>query len=350
MAGVLAAAAAGAGARADALEARAPAGSGFERSVDAVLEGDAGPARLHLEAALAPRSPMRFQGAAGAMPEIADPARTPRWIWIGAGAAGAIVGSAYNAFSEETEFPFHVTNEGWFGRDSYAGGADKTSHFASYYAVTRIMNEFNLAFGASRDQAALLASGVSLLAGLVGEIGDGTNRYGFSWGDLGMDALGAAAGLAVLHFRVDDLIGFHYGLVPAPEAEAFGLGKNYSAEIYTGDLKIAGLSRRAGFHPGPARFLLLSATYGVKGYPYSPPEIRQRQVGIELGVNFEEVLKAVGVPRHKWWGVVLYTLFDIVRIPYTAWGFRYDLNGKKWYGPDTGDSFPGADASRRRRR
>ena len=95
------------------------------------------------------------------------------------------------------------------------------------------------------------------------------------------------------------------------------------------------------FNPGPARFLLLSTTYGVKGYPYSPPEVRQRQIGIELGINFEEVLKAVGVPRHKWWGVVLYTLFDIIRIPYTAWGFRYDLNGKTWYGPDTGDSFPG---------
>ncbi len=293
---------------------------------------------------------MWVQDAAGAMPEIADPAPKPQWIWIGAGAAVAILGSAYNAFSEETEFPFHVTNEGWFGRDTYAGGADKTSHFVSYYAVTRIMSEFNLAFGASRDQAALLASGVSLLAGVATEIGDGTNRYGFSWEDVGMDALGAAAGLAVLHFRVDDLIGFRYGLVPAPESDVFGLGKDYSLEIYTGDLKIAGLSRRAGFNAGPARFLLLSASFGVKGYPYSPPEIRQRQVGLELGIDFGEVLEAVGVPRNRWWGTILYTLFDILRIPYTAWGFRYDLNGKKWYGPDTGDSFSGGEASRRRRR
>ena len=314
----------------------------FERSADAVFQGRGVQAGFHLEGALQPRAPIRIQDAAGATPEITEPAaRKPRWIWIGAGAAVAIVGSAYNAFSEEDELDFHVTHEGWFGRDTYAGGADKGSHFVSYYGVTRIMNEYNLALGASRDQAPLLAAGAAVLSGLATEIGDGTNRYGFSWEDLTMDTLGAATGLAILHFQLGDLIGFRYGLVPYPETDDFGLGKDYSAEIYTADLKIAGLGHRMHFNPGPARFLLLSTTYGTKGYPYSPPEVRQRQVGIELGVNFGEVLTALGVPRQKWWGVVLYTLFDIIRIPYTAWGFRYDLNGKEWYGPDTGDSFPG---------
>ncbi len=311
----------------------------FERSADAFFQGRGAQAEFHLEGALEPRDPIRFQDAAGARPEITEPAaRKPQWIWIGAGAVGAILGSAYNAFSEDDELDFHVTHEGWFGRNTYVGGADKASHFVSYYAVTRIINEYNLAFGASRDQAPLLAAGVAVLSGLATEIGDGTNRYGFSFEDLTMDTLGAATGLAILHFRLGDLIGFRYGLVPAPDPNAFGLGKDYSNEIYAADLKIAGLGHRMNFNPGPARFLLLSTTYGTKGYPYSPPEVRQRQVGIELGVNFGEILTAFGVPRQKWWGVVLYTLFDIIRIPYTAWGFRYDLNGKEWYGPDTGDS------------
>ncbi len=46
------------------------------------------------------------------------------------------------------------------------------------------------------------------------------------------------------------------------------------------------------------------------------------------------------MPKDKWWGVLLYTFFDIVRIPYTAVGYRYDVNNEKWYGPDTGNSFP----------
>lgn len=264
----------------------------------------------------------------------------PKWLWIGAGAAVAVAGSALNAYAEEPRYPWHVTNEGWFGENTYAGGADKASHFVSYYAVTRVMNEFNLAFKASKDQSALIAAGTSFLAGVATEIGDGTNKYGFSWEDLAADTIGAATGLAIIHFGLDDLVGFRFGIVPAPNPPVGGLGKDYSAEIYTGDLKISGLGQRAKFNPGPARFLLLSFTYGTKGYPYSDPIVRQRQVGIEIGINFGEVLQALHVPKHKWWGVVLYTFFDIVRIPYTAVGYRYDLNNGKWYGPDTGNSFP----------
>lgn len=32
---------------------------------------------------------------------------------------------------------FHANSEGWFGRDSYAGGADKVSHFVLSYAGSR---------------------------------------------------------------------------------------------------------------------------------------------------------------------------------------------------------------------
>ena len=43
------------------------------------------------------------------------------------------------------------------------------------------------------------------------------------------------------------------------------LGENYSNEIYSGDLKLAGLAKRLKIDPGPARFLLVSATYGSGG-------------------------------------------------------------------------------------
>lgn len=297
------------------------AGSGFEESFRAVV---------------APRPLVLEEPAL----EVAPPPKPPQWVWIGAGAALAIAGSALNAFQEEPHFPFHVTHEGWFGENTYAGGADKASHFVSYYGVARVMNEYNKAFHASSDESALIATGTAFLAGAATEIGDGSNKYGFSWEDLAADTLGAATGLAILHFKLEDLIGFRFGIVPAPEAKVGGLGKDYSAEIYTGDLKIAGLGQRASFNPGPARFLLLSFTYGTKGYPYGDPVVRQRQVGIEIGINFGEVMKALKVPRDKWWGVVLYTFFDIIRIPYTAVGYRYDVNNKKWYGPDTGNSFP----------
>jgi uncharacterized protein YfiM (DUF2279 family) len=264
----------------------------------------------------------------------------PKVVGIAAVSALAVGGSALNAFQEEPRFPFHYTNEGWFGEDTYAGGADKASHIVSYYAVARMMKEAYRTFGMSEDSAILLASGVSIAAGFATEIGDGTNKYGFSWQDIGADAIGAAAGYAIMKTKTEDLFGFRAGIVPAPEARHGGLGKDYSEEIYTADLKIAGLGRRMHFDPGFGRFFLLSMTYGSKGYPYSEPDVRQRQIGIEVGINFREVLTALHVPPHRWWGVILYTLSDLVRLPYTAGGFRYDLNHHKWYGPDIGDSFP----------
>jgi hypothetical protein len=274
---------------------------------------------------------------------LADPAAPPKpkWLWVGVGAALAIGGSAVSAYSETPKYPFHVTNEGWFGQNTYVGGADKASHFVSYYIVTRFANEYNKAFHVPGDQAALIATGTAFLAGLMTEIGDGTNKFGFSWEDLTMDALGALSGLAIIHYRLDDLIGFRAGWVPgAPTSPVGGLGRDYSSEIYTADLKFSGLGKRACFNPGPARFFLFSVTYGTKGYPYSPPEVRQRQIGLEIGINFDQVLEVLKVPRDKWWGICLYTLFDVIRFPYTAIGWRYDLNGGKWYGPDTGNTFP----------
>ena len=118
-------------------------------------------------------------------------------------------------------------------------------------------------------------------------------------------------------------------------------GKDYSREIYTGDLKISGLAKRMHFNPGPARFLYLSATYGSKGYPYGAPDIRERQIGIEIGLHITEIMRAVGIPEDKWYTKPFYVVLDLIRIPYTAIGMYFDINHKKWHGPSIGDSFPG---------
>ena len=214
----------------------------------------------------------------------------------------------------------------------------------SYYIVGKLMSGVNLEFGMSKDSAVLLGAGVSALAGLATELGDATNKYGFSWEDITMDWLGAATSVAISHYGLDDLIGFRAGRVPSPPAPCCpygGTGKDYSEEIYTGDLKIAGLGERARFDPGPARFLLFSVTYSAKGYPYANPAVRERQVGLEVGINFCEILHAMGVPPDKLWSKVLYFLFDVIRFPYTQVGMYYDLNNGHWYGPGIGDQWPG---------
>ena len=279
-----------------------------------------------------------------AAPEAgAAPPPAPRKIWIAAVSAGAVLGSAYNSFGDGPSQKFHFTNEGWFGRNTYMGGADKASHFVSFDVTARLLTMVYEMLDAPVDGSRLLGAGVSALTGLVTEIGDGTTHYGFSYEDLIVDALGAATALATAHYGLDDLIGFRVGVVPAPEVPCCvsGLGRDYSEEIYTGDLKIAGLARRWKFNPGPARFLLLSLTYGTKGYPYGAVEIRERQIGIEIGLHLTEIMRALGVPEHPWWGKILYFAFDTIRIPYTSIGYQFDLNHNQWRGPGIGASFPG---------
>ena len=47
----------------------------------------------------------------------------------------------------------------------------------------------------------------------------------------------------------------------------------------------------------------------------------------------------LGVTRQTWWGYGLHLILDNVRVPFTAVGFRYDLNHGKWIGPDNGNGF-----------
>lgn len=274
---------------------------------------------------------------------LEPPRAEPRRFFIAIASVGALAGSALNSFTDGPHQSFHFTNEGYFGRNTYAGGGDKASHIVSYYGVSRLLTSVYEVSDLPEEKSYTLASGVSVLTGLATELGDGTTRYGFSHEDLVADSIGALSAYVLARYGLNDLIGLRAGVTPAPETpdefRVDGLGKDYSREIYTADLKLAGLARRVDRNFGPARFLLLSLTYGVKGYPYALPELRERQVGLEIGLNVAEVARALGVPPNRWWGRLILTVLDIVRFPYTAVGVRYDINHRKWIGPDAGGTY-----------
>jgi hypothetical protein len=158
-----------------------------------------------------------------------------------------------------------------------------------------------------------------------------------------MDTLGAGASALILATGTADLFGFRYGfLLPKSNVTCCAVpanGRDYSYEIYTADLKLAGVGRRLSWNIGPLRYLLFSVTYGSKYYPSGEVDLRERQVGFEIGLNFEEILNAVGVRRDTWWGYGLHVVFDNTRFPFTSVGFQYDLNHGKWYGPGNGNQY-----------
>jgi hypothetical protein len=242
---------------------------------------------------------------------------------------------------------FEFANERWFQRDTYAGGADKASHIFAGYISTLALQSIYRSLCKTSAEARGLALGMTVLTGLLIEAGDGFSQYGFSWEDATANAIGALLGTGIDAWRLNDTVGLRFGrvktLIPDACCRYGGYGDDYSKEIYSADLKLSGFLPRLGLEPGPARFLLLSMTYGSKGYRYSAAPVRERNVGVEIGLNLREVLLAAGVPEKKWWGKALLALGTYFRFPYTSFGWHYDLNHGKWNGPDTGDRFdPGS--------
>jgi hypothetical protein len=250
--------------------------------------------------------------------------------WLGALVAlGDFAATAANSTLGYEHRSFHMNKEDFFGQSTADGGADKASHFVDYYIVAKELTNIYRLLDYSEREALIWGFTVTTLGGLVNEVGDGFQRHGFSWEDLLMDTLGAGTATLLSVTRTHDLVGFRTSHLPGP---------TYIHDVYSMDLKLAGVARRAGVNIGPLRFLLLSATYGVKGYRNnSSPDDEERQVGIEVGLNLEEILNSVHARRDTWWGYLLHMVGDNVRFPYLAVGFRYDLNHNKWRGPNNGN-------------
>ena len=256
---------------------------------------------------------------------------------------GIIMGALEQSITDGPIHPYHFTNEGWFGANTYAGGADKAAHFVDYTILSRELAYGYERLGYSRTASLWIGFGVATLAGLTNEFGDGFNKYGFSFQDLTMDTLGAATSTLLIATGNDDLVGFRYGfLLPTSKVTCCAVpanGRDYSYEIYTADLKLVGVGRRLRLDIGPLKYLLFSVTYGSKYYPSGATNLRERQVGFEIGLNFEEILNSLGVRRDTWWGYATHVVMDNTRFPFTSVGFQYDLNHGKWYGPGNGNQY-----------
>jgi hypothetical protein len=268
----------------------------------------------------------------------------PSRFWTVAIPVGVVAGASANAWLETPHQSFHFGNEGWFGENTYAGGVDKAAHFVDYYTISKELSFLYTKLGYSQTQSILAGVGISVLGGLTNEFGDGFNRYGFSYEDLVMDTAGAISAALVSWFGAHDLVGFRRGfLLPAYSSSACcppgSVGQAYQNQIFTADLKLGGVARRLNLNVGPLRYLLVSATYATKGYATEVPSLFERQVGVEIGLNVEEILNSLGVRRNTWWGYGLHVVLDNIRLPFTSVGFQYDLNSGQWFGPGNGNSY-----------
>lgn len=305
-------------------------------------------------AALFTERPGAFRAGFTLEPAAASPAPPkagmPLWeknVLLTAGfPVGFSVVTHLGFWSSHDRRPFHVTNEGFFASDTYTGGADKASHIVFSWIGQDAGEQAFRGLGNSPMASKILGAVASFATGLLVEVGDGYTYYGFSWQDLAADAVGSLASFGVSALGLRDTVGVRFGFVqpnlPPPEVplDPPNNANDYSNQVFTLDLKLAGFLPRVGVpKPGAARFFLFSLRYDTQGYHIHPPEERQQNIGFEVSLNLVPIAEGLGLKRDRFWKKAILGILEYIRLPFTSIGYRYDLIHHEWHGPAAGINF-----------
>jgi hypothetical protein len=199
-------------------------------------------------------------------------------------------------------------NEGFFGKDTSFGGADKMGHFFAHYMVQRgLYSAFN--WTENGDSAKWWYSiGLTASVGLFIELGDArTSAYGFSFQDIVADYTGILCGALLDRFPLaDGFIGFSSHWYPTEAykdnlhngskiKEGLGFVNDYSGWKTMIDFKFAGFENLGFKVPLGLRLLQIDIGYYTRYYSaydngkFAGPHSRNVFVGISI--NSAQVLK-----------------------------------------------------------
>lgn len=181
--------------------------------------------------------------------------------------AAASVGGIYLAFSTWAYFAWYRDvpalaefgwgGDGYFGRNTYAGGADKLGHAWANLVLARATTGVLRLGGFGATSAAIAGSALSWGLFLAVEVKDGF-YYKFSPGDALMNTAGAVLAAAmVIEPRVDELLDFRVMYWPSPEylglwrgeyngprkGNSLNIAEDYSGETYFLALHLGALPR-----------------------------------------------------------------------------------------------------------
>lgn len=218
---------------------------------------------------------------------------------------------------------FRTVDEGWFGQDTYTGGADKLGHMYSTYVGTRVLSRTFEWAGHDSQTAAWLAAATAWGAMLAVEVGDGfSSRYRFSMEDLIMNTLGTGLGLlmeknpeldAVLDFRI-----MYWPSNDARRANQIDPIDDHSGQTYLLAIKASGISSLRRIEP--LRYFELALGYGTRGYEPNLGEERSRHVYYGISLNVAELLGVTAFKDSRDSRVQRVTngVLEVLQVPGTA--------------------------------
>lgn len=193
-------------------------------------------------------------------------------------------------------------HEGWFGRNTYSGGADKLGHFYSHYLMTRLLYMvFNYTENGGYKKwifssllPAFLAIGI--------ELGDAYSsaQNGFAYQDMVCGFTGIAFGLLLERFPVvDSFVGFSVEYYPSKYfrknmGQILRFVDDYSGWKFMVNFKLAGF-RDLGLNvPVFLRYIMIDVGYYTRGFTEYDAKVgetqRKRSVFIGFSVNIMEFI------------------------------------------------------------
>lgn len=222
----------------------------------------------------------------------AEVSRRTGWI-MGAYAAGMAY-YGYNAWWKENSGDFRVVREGWFGHNTYRGGADKFGHMYTTYVSTRLLAQALEAVGNPVSEAQWKAAALTGATTFAVEVLDGyTREIGFSFEDLVLDAAGIGLGLFMeRHPWWDGRFDFRVHYWPSHDARRLNERDpvdDYSGQTYLFVAKLNGFDRTRNNRV--LRYVELSLGYGARGYkPTDGTQEQTRRIFAGISLNLSQLL------------------------------------------------------------
>ncbi len=242
--------------------------------------------------------------------------RERKAVWLNGAIVGGVAAYGFGVWNWG-ESSFRTESEGWFGRNTASGGADKLGHAYAGAASTAIAVSLYRRWGYDEREAARLGAFSGLLLTTTMELGDGFSPdHGFSWEDQVANMAGVGFEyLRLRHPAWGERVQFRWEYFPSP-AMRDGR-KDDIATDYSGSRWLLAFPLRAwGGEDTPLRWVELQAGYGTRGYSSADRDYfdaPSRHPFIGVGVHVPLVLGRMGSPA----GVQ--RVFEYVQVPGTAW-------------------------------
>ena len=239
-----------------------------------------------------------------------NPSKEDKALLLNAAAGAAILTWGVLSWDYGASSP-HFGSEGWFGKNTPDGGADKAGHMWSSYTLSHLFSYQYKHWGYDQEPAIKLGCLSSLGIQTLMEIGDSfSNKYGFAYEDEVFNILGVAIGYVMVRYpEVARKVDFRV------EYDPFRKGK-YKSDIFTDyeRQKYVIAVKMDGFDAVKDTYLKyfeLQAGYYSRGYEASDSteeqDSRRRTIYVGVGLNIGKILEPFRETK----------IFNYFQVPYT---------------------------------